>query len=145
MGVFKSSFNAKGIKLLSGTDFKPFLSPTLPNGGMANHIVKKLFKTLHGISLIVLKQIWVQLRQEDVSKINPRVPKDIYLSKICRPKGIYIFDLENQGLEDGKSMTLVRPDSKGNAPYCTPFKSTLRDDYECFKSRYSEVKKQWTT
>jgi len=159
--VFKSSFNAKGIKLLSGTDFKPFLSPTLPNGGMANHIVKKLFKTLgyenykifwnknfsehfplleegkmdvgiawykpdcsktnlstatarrcqFAFSKPIFEVLSTFYKRKD-NKINPRVPKDIYLSKICRPKGIYIFDLENQGLEDGKSMTLVRPDSK---------------------------------
>jgi ABC-type amino acid transport substrate-binding protein/LysM repeat protein len=34
------------IKLLAYTDFSPFLSKSLPHGGMANHIVEEIFKVL---------------------------------------------------------------------------------------------------
>jgi polar amino acid transport system substrate-binding protein len=149
------------IKLLSGTDFQPFLGQSLPNGGMANDIVHEIFETIKdkdykifwnndfsthfsllenasmdvGIawykpdckqsnlgkdakrrcefkfSKAIFEVISTLYKRSD-NKINPLVAKDIYLSKVCRPKGIYTFDLERQGLEDGKSITLVRPDTK---------------------------------
>ncbi len=158
---FNKNVSANGIKLLSGTDFKPFLSPTLPYGGMANHIVQEIFEingdndykifwnkdfSTHfdmlesgkadvGIawykpdcnktnlskdaqrrckfkfSKPIFETISTLYKRND-NKINPLSPKDVYNSKICRPKGIYTFDLTNQGLIDGKTIKLIRPSNK---------------------------------
>ncbi len=37
---------------------------------------------------------------------------DIYGKKICRPRGIYTFDLEEQRLIDGQTVALVRPETQ---------------------------------
>ena len=60
-------------------------------------------------------------------------PKDIYGKKICRPKGWFTFDLEEQGLIDGKTMTLI---SKKTPTQCF---SSLKDGKVDFVSLTSFV------
>ncbi len=152
----KSSKN--GIRLLAYTDFSPFLSKSLPHGGMANCIVEEIFKvlddnqysitwerdidhipllkdgqfdvgiawyapnncSLKGLSsetkercnFIYTKPIFktpsvIYKRKSD--KREPLIPKDLYNTRICRPDEWYSFDLEEKGLIDGDTITLVRP------------------------------------
>lgn len=155
----KSYSNNKNIiKLLAYTDFAPFLSKSLPHGGMANRIVEEIFKVLDdnqysitwerdadhipllkngqfdvgiawyapnncnakGLSVatkercnfIDTKPIFktpsvIYKRKKD--KREPLVPKDLYNTRICRPAEWYSFDLEEKGLIDGETITLVRP------------------------------------
>jgi len=157
----QTKLSKQGIKLLSGIDFKPFLSPSLPYGGMANHIVKESFKAIgesdykifwnktfathFGLLERQKFDVGIAWYKPDCSKnnlgketqkrceftfskpifevittlykdknreLNSSSVKDLYGSKICRPHGVYTFDLENQGLIDRGNITLVRPESK---------------------------------
>jgi polar amino acid transport system substrate-binding protein len=150
-----------GIKFLSGTDFKPFLSPRLPKGGMANDLLEEMFKSLNSddynitfvtdfsLHFTLLENqkfdVGVAWYKPDCSKSNlskatqrrckfefsepifetistlyklksnksvVQTPKDVYNTKICRPKGVYTFDLEEKGLIDKETITLIRPSSQ---------------------------------
>jgi len=158
---FTNKLSSNGIKFLSGTDFKPFLSPILPKGGMANDLVEEMFKTLNSddYNITFIKDFSVHFSllenqkfdvgvawyKPDCSKSNLsqttkrrckfvfsepifetistlyklksnksiiQTSKDVHNSKICRPKGVYIFDLEDKGLIDKKTITLVRASSQ---------------------------------
>ncbi len=148
------------IKFLSERNMVPFSDPSLPHGGMLNHILEASMDSIGEEDYTInwendatlffpyLKEhkfdVGVGWLKPDCSKPNlskettarceflfsdPIVNKittffriktkkqkiltvnDLKGKRICRKKGWYVFDLEEQGLIPGKTIHLIQPDS----------------------------------